>query len=207
DEGCECLTDEERSCYFGPEGTEGVGRCRAGVEQCVATADGSEWGACVGTVEPGTEVCDGAVDEDCDGNIDEGCDCALGTSRGCYGGPAGTAGVGACRAGNQSWFGSASNSPWGACIGEVRPGVESCTGGVDEDCDGAIDCDDRDCETHAACCTPFNDSVAIVPPDAEILFVVDRSGSMDWPAWMATHTRWQGLKMAMDSVLPGLSDL
>jgi hypothetical protein len=210
DEGCECLTDEERSCYAGPEGTAGVGLCTAGIEQCVATATGSEWGPCVGTVVPATEVCDGANDEDCDGNIDEGCTCPMGTSRACYGGRAGTEGVGACRGGTQECVGTGGDTSWGACVGEVTPSGESCTGGVDEDCDGTIDCADTDCETHSACCTPFDDAVSIVPPDAEILFVVDRSGSMDWMAGTsgaATHTRWQGLMMAMSAVLPSMSDL
>ncbi len=207
DEGCECREDEERSCYDGPAGTEGVGLCRAGTQYCELTDDGSVWSGCVGAVLPSEESCDGAADEDCDGHIDEGCTCTLGTSRDCYGGPAGTVGVGECRAGTQVCVGSSADSMWGDCAGAVLPSGESCTGGLDEDCDGAIDCADSDCETHAACCTPFDESVPIVPPDAEILFVVDRSGSMDWPASGTTRTRWEELRSAMDSVLPSLSDL
>lgn len=207
DEGCECLTGEERRCYLGPAGTEGVGLCQAGVQRCVATETGSEWGPCVGTIEPAEELCDGLFDEDCDGLIDEGCDCALGATQSCYGGPAGTRNVGECRSGTQTCVGTASDSSWSECMGEVRPTTESCTGGLDEDCDGFVDCDDSDCETHPACCTPFDERVNIVPPDAEILFVVDRSGSMQWEAWMATYSRWEGLKMAMSAVLPSLSDL
>lgn len=204
DEGCECLDGEERECYDGPPGTLGVGMCRAGREHCEPTDGGSVWGECTGAVLPGEESCDGAADEDCDGRIDEGCSCAIGTSRDCYGGPPGTRDVGVCRGGTQICVGSGT---WGDCGGEVRPSTESCTGGLDEDCDGATDCADSECETHPACCTPFDESVPIVPPDAEILFVVDRSGSMDWPAEGTTRTRWEELLSAMDSVLPSLSDL
>lgn len=207
DEGCDCRTDEERSCYTGPPRTAGVGLCSAGVEQCVATADGSEWGACVGEVLPREEICDGVGDEDCDGYIDEGCDCALGTNRSCYGGSAATRDVGECQSGIQECVGSGAESSWGACAGQVLPNTESCTGGLDEDCDGDIDCDDSDCDTHPACCTPLSETLAIVPPDAEILFVVDRSGSMDWLASGSANTRWVELMMAMDAVLPSLDDL
>lgn len=207
DEGCECREDEERSCYDGPPGTEGVGLCRAGREYCELTDDGSVWSGCVGAVLPSAESCDGGADEDCDGMIDEGCTCALGASRDCYGGPLGTRGVGECRGGTQVCIGGGTDSHWGDCAGAILPSTEACTGGLDEDCDGAHDCDDSDCETDSACCTPFDQSVPIVPPDAEILFVVDRSGSMDWPASGTTRTRWEELRSSMDTVLPSLSDL
>jgi hypothetical protein len=207
DEGCECLMDEERSCYDGAEGTEGVGLCRAGRQYCVITPTGSEWSECVDPVLPATETCDGAADEDCDGRIDEGCTCALGTTRDCYGGREGSRDVGLCRGGVQRCVGSGADSRWDVCEGEIVPSRESCTGGFDEDCDGAVDCGDPDCETDRACCTPFDDVVRIVPPHAEILFVVDRSGSMNWPASGTTRTRWQELRTAMTTVLPSLSDL
>jgi hypothetical protein len=37
-----CLAGETRSCYSGPDGTEGVGECKAGVETCAE--DGSSFG-------------------------------------------------------------------------------------------------------------------------------------------------------------------
>jgi len=45
-----------------------------------------------------------------------------------------------------------------SCAGDcgTPPGVEAlCTDGVDEDCDGNVDCDDSDCSADAACATPF----------------------------------------------------
>ncbi|MCA9604144.1 MAG: hypothetical protein KC619_01030, partial [Myxococcales bacterium] len=207
DEGCECLLDEERSCYTGDPATEGVGLCRAGREHCVPTADGSEWSGCVEETLPGEESCDGTGDEDCDGLIDEGCTCAFGAARDCYAGPADTRDVGDCRAGTQTCSGTAADSFWGECVGAVLPGVESCTGLRDEDCDGLVDCADSDCETDPACCTAWAETVPVVPPDGEVLFVVDRSGSMNWPASGTTRSRWDELTGAMTSILPLTSDL
>jgi len=202
DEGCECPADATRECYTGTRG-EGVGVCRGGTETCVVEAGGSSWGGCEGEVLPGMEACDGVEDEDCDGLVDEGCTCTVGMTRPCYGGPPGTLGVGACRGGMQS----CSAAGWGACTGAVLPSAERCTGGVDEDCDGLADCEDPLCEEDAACCMPFDDAVPVVPSSVELLFVVDRSGSMDFPAAGTSRTRWEELRTAMESVLPLLVDL
>ena len=209
DEGCECLEGATRPCYSGEPGTADLGLCAAGIERCEVTATGSRWsGTCLGEEIPTTELCDGTFDEDCDGVIDEGCECGAGETRGCYGGPAGTSGRGVCRPGTQACVvGAGGVAGWGECAGAVLPGTEACTGGVDDDCDGAVDCADSDCETHSACCTPFDETVPIVPVDAEILFVVDRSGSMDWMDETGTQTRWQALSAAMNMVLPSVSDL
>jgi hypothetical protein len=204
DEGCECVTDETRTCYSGADGTAGVGLCRAGTQVCDETG---AFGGCEDEITPVAESCDGAADEDCDGLIDEGCTCALGDSRACYGGDPATRDVGICRGGVQRCMGAGGSSTWGACEGEVMAGTESCTGAVDEDCDGAVDCADSDCEIDPACCTPFNETVPIVPPDADILFVVDRSGSMDWAAAGTSNSRWLELRNAMTAVLPSVDDL
>jgi hypothetical protein len=125
DNDCNGMIDDvvPRTCYNGPAGTSGVGVCRGGMQTCSA----GTWSACVGEVRSATEVCDG-TDNDCDGMTDES------LSRGCYGGAAGTAGVGACRSGTQT----CQAGTWGACSGEVRPGTEVCDG-RDNDCDGMID--------------------------------------------------------------------
>ncbi len=204
DEGCACIPGETRACYSGSGDDIGIGACSAGVETCVADADGSDWDACSGEVLPSDEDCDGG-DEDCDGVIDEGCSCVLGTTRACYGGSAGTAGVGACMDGMQECLGTGTSSAWGACSGEVRPRTEVCSGGGDEDCDGLVDCADPDCE--AGCCMPYDETLPVVPAEGEILFVIDRSGSMDFPAVGTTRTRWVELQDAMSSVLPMVSDL
>ncbi|MFN9812316.1 MAG: MopE-related protein [Deltaproteobacteria bacterium] len=202
DEGCECLEGATRECYSGARG-EGVGLCRAGTETCLYEAGGSSWGECEGEVLPGAEVCEGIDDEDCDGLVDEGCACTIGETRSCYGGPPGTLGVGVCRGGTQR----CSDAGWGACEGAVLPSSERCTGGRDEDCDGLADCADPLCAEDRACCTPFEDAVPVVPSRVELLFVVDRSGSMNFPAVGTSRTRWEELRTAMDSVLPLLGDL
>ena len=207
DEGCSCVTGMTRPCYDGPMGTEGVGSCVPGTERCLDTPTGSDWGDCMGAMGPGMELCNGMGDEDCDGLVDEGCSCTLGTMQTCYGGPPGTAGRGECRSGSQNCINMGGASRWGTCTGETRPASEACTGGRDEDCDGDIDCADSDCTTNPACCTPFNESLAVIPAQGEILFIVDRSGSMDWPAVGTTRTRWQELLSATNTVLPMVDSL
>ncbi len=196
DEGCECADGERRACYSGTAGTEGVGMCRSGIERCVAGA----WSGCEDERVDAEETCDGFEDEDCDGRIDEGCACPLGAERSCYGGWVGTLDVGACRAGVQR----CAADGWGACEGAITPADEVCSGGVDEDCDGLVDCADPDCD--ARCCVPWGESVPVVPPEGEIVFLVDRSGSMLWDASGGT-SRWQALLDAMGTVLPLLDDL
>ncbi|MCC6877716.1 MAG: PKD domain-containing protein [Sandaracinaceae bacterium] len=139
DEGCLCDIGTSEPCYSGPSSTRGVGRCRDGSRSCVAGSGGSSWGACGGDTLPGTETCNGA-DDDCDGATDEGCSCTPRTVRSCYTGPAGTEGIGICRAGSQTCELSpdGTTSSWGACTGGVLPGGEACNG-VDDDCDGVAD--------------------------------------------------------------------
>ncbi len=71
--GCPCEATEPVACYEGPEGTLGVGLCRAGLRTCT----GGFWGACIGQILPHDDVVNG-LDEDCDGEVDErlgeGCD-------------------------------------------------------------------------------------------------------------------------------------
>jgi hypothetical protein len=205
DEGCSCVSGEMRPCYDGPAGTEGVGLCRGGTETCFGDGEVSMWDGCAGAVRPRDERCDNGEDDDCDGSIDEGCACDLGTRQPCFGGPPGSRGVGACRVGEQTCVMGASGSEWSPCVGEVAPRTESCSGGVDEDCDGVADCADPECTIF--CCEGWSESVPIVPAEGEILFIVDRSGSMDWPAVGTTRTRWQELSDAVDGVLPMLSSL
>ncbi|MGK3959706.1 hypothetical protein WMF38_42500 [Sorangium sp. So ce118] len=62
-EGCVPLA--EAACYAGPQGTEGVGLCAAGVATC--NDDGTAVGSCVGQVLPAFESCTTPEDENCDG--------------------------------------------------------------------------------------------------------------------------------------------
>jgi hypothetical protein len=82
------------------------------------------------------------ADNDCDGAIDSGCPSSAGESLSCYGGPAGTQGIGECRAGTQL----CEAGTWGACTDQVLPAAEVCEDGLDNDCDGLSDGNDvEDC--------------------------------------------------------------
>jgi hypothetical protein len=148
---CTCVVNAARSCYSGPTGTQGVGACRAGTQRCVMTASGPNWNACTGEVLPSMDQCDG-VDRNCDGNTNTGCTCMVGATRPCYSGPAGTSGVGVCRAGVQTCARAASGvgTTWGtACTGEVLPGpTEVCGNLRDDNCNGAVD---EGCTTMRVC--------------------------------------------------------
>jgi hypothetical protein len=71
DTGCACsppVPETTQPCYMGPDGTEGLGECKAGTNSC--NNDGT-WGtACNDQVLPSDEACD-ALDNDCDGEVDD----------------------------------------------------------------------------------------------------------------------------------------
>ncbi|MFN3200600.1 MAG: Ig-like domain-containing protein [Bradymonadia bacterium] len=125
DDDCDSFTDERlvQTCYGGPEGTAGVGRCLAGVSTCAS----GEWGGCEGEVKPGPEACN-AIDDDCDGHTDEdfpqlGESCAVGV-----GGCLNPDGIFIC-------------NPDGGAQCEGAPGdpsEEQCNN-IDDDCDGNTD--------------------------------------------------------------------
>ena len=134
---CECRPGETRRCYSGPAATAGVGTCRAGTQACALRDGVPQWGSCAGEVLPAAAVCDG-TDRACNGMPYAGCPCVPGMTRSCYGGPAGTADVGACRAGTQTCTSAGASSTWGACTGQSLPAPDRCDG-RDTDCDGRVD--------------------------------------------------------------------
>ena len=73
DDDCDGQVDEllnRRCTYTGPQGTEGVGACRAGFKTCSAGG----WGSCQGEVKPASkEVCGNWKDDDCNGLVEDGC--------------------------------------------------------------------------------------------------------------------------------------
>ena len=64
-EGCGCSPNQSEACYSGPQGTQDVGLCKAGMRTC--NAAGTGFGPCVGEVTPKAESCaTQALDESCD---------------------------------------------------------------------------------------------------------------------------------------------
>ncbi len=137
DDDCDGVVDDmlSRGC-----GTD-VGACSVGTQVCSA----GSWGAtCIGSVGPGTEVCEGSIDENCDGRVDENCACVNGATRSCG------SDVGACAAGTET----CSSGQWGTCTGATGPATETCNG-VDDDCDGTTDeLLSRSCGSSMGVCRP-----------------------------------------------------
>jgi hypothetical protein len=130
--GTFCEPAHEEPCYSGPAGTQGQGLCIPGVQTC--TADGSEYGPCVGEVLPAaSDDCATLEDENCDGQPNDNCPCLPNEVQACYTGPAGTAGNGICKLGTQQC--DAAGTMFGPCTGDVTPQAETCNTPEDDDCD------------------------------------------------------------------------
>jgi hypothetical protein len=136
-DGCICPPNGEVDCYTGPMGTANVGACKSGKALC--NAAGTALGPCLGEVTPQTETCTTPVDDDCDGQTNEsgdGCLCLPNSTASCYTGPAGTSGVGVCKAGTKTC--NAQGTAYGTCTGEVIPAAENCSTPGDDNCDGQV---------------------------------------------------------------------
>lgn len=145
-----CMPDEVRPCYTGPAGTKDIGACKGGLETCAP--DGSAWSACENEVVPASETCGTPVDDDCDGSVNEegeGCMCTPGESQPCYSGPDGTQNNPPCMAGTQMCDGDGVG--FGACMGEVKPGIENCATADDEDCDAVENGGNVDLDSGCVC--------------------------------------------------------
>ncbi len=122
DNDCNGQSDDlQASCYSGPAGTQGVGRCAQGAMACQGTGE-----SCVGEVVPQAESCNG-LDDNCDGAVDEGFDLSSSLLH-----------CGTC------------DSPCAAnelcqdstCVERLEL---SCVNGADDDGDLLVDCADPDC--------------------------------------------------------------
>jgi len=126
DDDCDGLVDNGFPTK-GKPCVQGVGECRT-KGKYICGSDGKAV-TCKATIviQPKKELCNDK-DDDCDGKVDET------LSRACYGGKAGTSGVGICKSGAQH----CQKGKWTACSGEIVPAKEVCDG-KDNDCNGKID--------------------------------------------------------------------
>jgi len=131
DNDCDNTVDDglTQSCYTGPLGTSGIGRCTPGLSTCAA----GSFGACAGEFTPITELCNN-LDDDCNSVVDNGPG-GMAITQGCYGGPVGTAGVGTCVSGTQTCAVGA----FGTCVGSIVPRADVCGDNLDTDCDNLSD--------------------------------------------------------------------
>jgi Putative metal-binding motif len=129
DNDCNAVIDDVPGAGA-PCGTD-VGECVSGTVMCQGTSL-----ACVGGVGPTAEICDG-LDNDCDGVADDNVQGV--------GGPCGSD-VGACQSGTVVCVSGSLQ-----CIGGIGPAAEVCDDGVDNDCDGLVDCQDAGCAADRAC--------------------------------------------------------
>jgi hypothetical protein len=102
----------------------------------------------------------------------------------CYDGPAGTAGVASCKAGNKTC--SSDGKTWSPCDGQVLPGDEGshCGDGIDNDCNGKSDCQDPACSTKPMCCVPSTGTPVdgtIYAHSATDLYLINPTG------WTVSH--------------------
>ncbi len=106
DEGCECDPGDLAVC-----GSSEVGVCQKGMQTCDVNG---AWGACVGSVEPSPEACNG-LDDDCNGAV-------------------GAGEVDADGDGEMICAGDCND-----LSAAVNTGADELCNGVDDDCDGAVD--------------------------------------------------------------------
>jgi hypothetical protein len=177
--GCSCDTPAvTTSCYTGAANTENVGACKGGTQTCGGSGEFHVWSACTGSVTPAAENCSDGIDNDCNGFTDcldpacvgnkaccsvAGC-CSAGATQDCYTGPAGTEGVGICRGGTETCS-SAGSWPT-TCAGQVLPQTEICNDGIDNNCNGLVDCADPSCANVGTCCAPNATEICYTGPSA-----------------------------------------
>ena len=127
---------EDGLCYDLQNDPDNCGACGAKCPAHVACIEGQCAACQTNYVDCNKDMADG-----CEKTTAE-CDCTNGETRSCYYGPAGTAGVGACKAGTQT----CSGNKWGDCVGMVVPVTDfQCRQNIadktknDLNCDGKVD--------------------------------------------------------------------
>jgi hypothetical protein len=136
---CDGEQDGATSCGIGECATTGFIECRNGAEIDTCTP--------LSPPENNEVSCFDGLDNDCNAFTDcadANCDGAIGDVTTC--------GVGEC-AGNTGNLTCSAGTEIDTCDPLAGASPEVCTGGLDEDCDGLIDCDDPDCSGDQNCQT------------------------------------------------------
>lgn len=182
---CECLSEcaapggcpQPLGCCSGActdfsSDPSNCGGCEQVCDLPHATAACVDFGCVVASCDAGFADCDGSHSNGCETPA-AACVCSAGEVAGCYGGPAGTEGVGVCKGGVAQCVGGAG---WGPCEGEVVPSAEACDG-LDGDCDGHGDDWDPDGDGWSACDGDCCET-ALCSPTPELV----NPGAMEHPA-------------------------
>ncbi len=152
------------SATNGTEPADGVGGGQDGggaTSGSGGTSTGGAAGSGTGAVAGGGAGGTGGAAPNCgDGSTDlQGCVCSSPGSQACYPSsvnPA-TRKIGVCIDGTQECKGTPEFSTWTECVGAVTPNAENCQNGLDDDCNGLIDCVDPTCASDPACGGTCND--------------------------------------------------
>jgi len=144
-------TCEDGICYDTQNDPNNCGGCGIKCPANVACTNGT----CSGCTSYYVD-CDGDAANGCETTSDK-CECQNGQTKPCYYGPAGTQGVGACKAGTIT----CSNNKWGECVGMVVPVVSTAcltkygttvNANNDLNCDGKVDgTEDYDKDGYTIC--------------------------------------------------------
>ncbi|MDC0745704.1 hypothetical protein [Polyangium mundeleinium] len=122
------------SLLLGVVAAYGCGKEESATETSQGNGGGGGVGGASGSGDQGGQG--GSGDQGgSDGQGGGAASCEPNVTEPCYGGPAGTEGVGVCKGGTRTC--NPQGTGFGLCEGEVLPSQEDCTTSEDEDCDGA----------------------------------------------------------------------